>query len=690
MTIDISQFHESFLAEASEHLNDFESGLLEIENSGEADLDAIFRAAHSIKGGAGTFGFDEIAEFTHVVESVLQNARDGLLELSESVITELLRSIDVLAELIDAAKESRTAQSQIKDDVYQALSNYLGGGSALAQGQLTPQKAKEKGYQFYEIEFEPFATMAQTGNDAINIIKELQEVASLNVQCSYDNVPPLYDICEDEMYLSFHIEAETSASVDVLQEAFMFVEDEAKINIKALACVDEEPATGESGTTAEKTVQKPKPHKKVAAKSVQKSETSFIRVAVDKVDTLINMVGELVTNNAMLELQIKRVLEVEESQDVLASIDQMNSHTRNLQESIMAIRMMPLEFAFSRFPRMVRDTAQKLGKKIDFQTNDGQTELDRTVIDKISDPLNHLIRNAVDHGIESAEQRLACGKPEEGKIELVAFYRGGNVVIDIIDDGKGLDPEAIYAKAVEKGLVDAGVQLPDSEIFKFIFHNGFSTAQAVTDVSGRGVGMDVVAKNIKALNGSIEIFSEKGKGTKFSVSLPLTLAIVDGMATKVGQQTYIIPLLNIIESIKPTADKVKTLNDNVEVMFVRGEYIPILRLKEAFVTESGDQGIEKLEDGIAIIVEVESVKVALFVDELIGQLQVVIKNLEDNYKEVEGLSGASILGDGSVALILDLQGLVDMAQRDNKYLLHLPQKFNSIESEAQHEHNSIN
>lgn len=391
---------------------------------------------------------------------------------------------------------------------------------------------------------------------------------------------------------------------------------------------------------------------------------------------LINMIGELVTNNAMLELQIKKTLDVKEGQEVTSSIDQMNTHTRNLQENIMAIRMMPLEFAFSRFPRMVRDTSQKLAKKIKFITNDGQTELDRTVIEKISDPLNHLIRNAIDHGIEIPEERLANGKAEEGRIELVAFYRGGNVVIDIIDDGKGLDADAILKKAIDKGLIEESAQLSNSEIFKFIFNNGFSTAQEVTDVSGRGVGMDVVSKNIKALNGTIDIQSEKGKGTKFSINLPLTLAIVDGMATKVGNQTYIIPLLNIIESIKPDKIKVKTLNDNVEVVFIRGEYIPLLRLKRSFLVEA-DEGIENLTDGIAIIVEVENTKIALFVDELLGELQVVIKNLEDNYKPVEGLSGASILGDGTVALILDLQGLVHMSQRDNNFQLNCMNKQSS-------------
>lgn len=666
MTIDISQFHETFLEEACEHLNDFETGLLDAENTGNADLDSIFRAAHSIKGGAGTFGFDEIANFTHVVESVLQNARDGILDLTEDVITELLRSCDVISELIQAAKESRPSNAQMKDDVFEVLSNYIGRcvtGVCMTKELKEDEEHKrtDKGFHLYQIKFTPHINMAETGNDALNIFRELKEIAHIVTTANIASVPPLNEINEHDLYLSWQINLETNAEQEILEEAFMFVEDEADIQFKKLACVD---INDEDKITIEK--QEGQTVKKAPA---ARSETAFIRVAVDKVDTLINMVGELVTNNAMLELQIKKTLDVEEDQKLLTSLDQMNGHTRNLQESIMAIRMMPLEFAFNRFPRMVRDTAQKLNKKINFVTNDGQTELDRTVIEKISDPLNHLIRNAIDHGIELPEERVKAGKSEEGNINLVAFYRGGNVVIEIIDDGKGLDAEAIFEKAVKKGLIDESAQLSNSEIYKFIFNNGFSTAKEVTDVSGRGVGMDVVAKNIKALNGSIEIESEKGEGTKFSISLPLTLAIVDGMATKVGEQTYIIPLLNIVESIKPQKDKIKTLNDNVEVIFIRGEYIPLLRLKNSFMVP-GTQGVDSLNDGIAIIVEVENIKVALFVDELLGQLQVVIKNLEDNYKAVEGLAGASILGDGTVALIIDLQGLVGMSQRENKFKLH--------------------
>lgn len=668
MSIDISQFHETFLEEACEHLRDFETGLLDAETTGEADLDSIFRAAHSIKGGAGTFGFDEIANFTHVVESVLQNARDGILTLNEKVVTELLRSIDVISELIQAAKESRDPNIQIRDEVYESLSAFMGGNIKNEDKPTQENEPKNEGFSLFNIDFIPDPQMAQTGNDTLNIIRELQEIATVKTTCRIDNVPPLPEMNEHEIYLSWFLELETSSPQELLEEAFMFVEDDSTITFTKIANVDTEKVEADSAEEKIEKSKKPSVAKQNKPAHATKTETAFIRVAVDKVDALINMVGELVTNNAMLELQVKKSIDIEENQKMLSAIDHMNSHTRNLQESIMAIRMMPLEFAFSRFPRMVRDTAQKLNKKINFITNDGQTELDRTVIEKISDPLNHLIRNAIDHGIESPEDRVAAGKVEEGRIELVAFYRGGNVVIDIIDDGKGLDSEAIFKKAVDKGLVDANAHLTESDIFKFIFHNGFSTAQAVTDVSGRGVGMDVVAKNIKALNGSIEISSEKGQGTKFSISLPLTLAIVDGMATKVGDQTYIIPLLNIVESIKPQKDKIKTVNDNVEVLFIRGEYIPLLRLKKSFTTES-NKGLTSITDGIAIIVEVESVKVALFVDELLGQLQVVIKNLEDNYKPVEGLSGATILGDGTVALIVDLQGLVHMSQRLNKFKL---------------------
>tara|TARA_R110000868_G_scaffold189695_1_gene432928 strand:+ start:115525 stop:117672 length:2148 start_codon:yes stop_codon:yes gene_type:complete len=691
MNIDISQFYETFLAEASEHLADLESGLLEAETSGEADMDSIFRAAHSIKGGAGTFGFDEIAEFTHVVESVLQDARDGLLELKDDVISQLLRSIDVIAELIAAAKEGRKADINTKQDVFEALSAFLGKTAAEIKTKDTDDgtdMTQSDEHSYYSVKFEPHLNMCQTGSDPINIFKELKETCSFSCTCNTSEIPDLNEIDPHSLYLSWEIELETTATQEIIEDAFIFVEDEANIVIEPIAAI----SLGSPEKIAENSKVALKSKSNGAVKK-QGSETAFIRIAVDKVDGLINLIGELVTTNAMVELQM-RGIDGEEHRNLINSICEMTSHTRNLQEGIMAIRMMPIEFAFSRFPRMVRDTSQKLNKKINFVTKGGQTELDRTVIEKISDPLTHLVRNSIDHGIETPEERLSAGKSEEGEILLHAYYKGGNVIIDIKDDGKGLDKDSILKKAIEKGLTTEDANLSDNEIYNFIFNNGFSTAKAVTDVSGRGVGMDVVARNIKALNGSISIASVPGKGTTFCISLPLTLAIVDGMATKVGDQTYIIPLLNIIESIRPEKDKIRTLNNNVEMIQIRGEYLPLLRLKETFTVEKST-GEDELGRGIAVIVESEHNKIAIFVDELLGEQQVVIKSLESNYKTVEGVSGATILGDGNVALILDLPGIVRLSQREGRY--HTVKKnskavinqMNKIQQESMNENTHI-
>lgn len=670
MTVDISQFYDTFFAEALDNLADLESGLLDAE-TGEIDMDSIFRAAHSIKGGAGTFGFTEVADFTHVVESVLQNARDGILILTEPVTNELLRSIDVISELIAAAKEGRTADSSIKNDVFEALSAFM--GQTLTQeveNKKFDDDNSENEHIFYSVKFTPHLNMSQTGSDPINMFRELQETCTFNAKCNTDEIPDLNNIEVHNMYLSWHIELETDVTQDIIEDAFIFVEDEADIEIEKIAGLtlsspeDVKNNDIKAETTSNPTLISSSTKKEPVVKK-SSSETAFIRIAVDKVDSLINLVGELVTTNAMVKLQTNG-LDDEENRNLHSAVSEMTTHTRNLQEGIMGIRMMPIDFAFSRFPRMVRDTSQKLNKKINFITEGGATELDRIVIEKISDPLTHLVRNSIDHGIEIPEKRVAAGKPEEGEILLHAYYKGGNVIIDIKDDGKGLDRDTILQKAIDKGLTTKDAILTDNEIYSFIFNNGFSTAKEVTDVSGRGVGMDVVARNIKALNGAINISSKAGIGTVFSISLPLTLAIVDGMATKVGTQTYVIPLLNIIESIRPDLNTIKTLNNNVEMIQIRGEYLPLLRLKQTFTVEH-PKGVDELDKGIAVIVESEHSKMAIFVDKLLGEQQVVIKSLESNYKSVEGISGATILGDGNVALILDLPGIVRLSQREGRY-----------------------
>ena len=679
MNIDISQFHETFLEEASENLTDLEKGLLSFEETDTPDMDAIFRAAHSIKGGAATFGFEAIASFTHVVEHVLQDARDDKIKITSELTTALLESVDIIASLIDISKTGGDVSTVDQSACLNVLKSYIEGN----QEETTPSQEEavqeDNENTIISITFKPFSNLPATGSDPLNIFRELSSLGDLSITAHTESIPTLNDLKVDDLYLWWELELITTASEQDVQDAFLFVEDEAEITISIVGAIAA--ATPTEEVVIKEEVPTPQPEKEnrratdrrqqedrrnTATPAATAKESAYIRVAVDKVDSLINLVGELVTTNAMV-LQRSNGLDQELHQGLQTAINEMSSHTRSLQEGIMAIRMMPIDFAFSRFPRMVRDTAKKLHKKVNLETEGAQTELDKTVIECIADPLTHLVRNSVDHGIETPEERKAVGKSEEGTIHLNAYYRGGNVIIDVEDDGKGLDKDAILKKAIERGLASENDNLSDDEVFQFIFHSGFSTAKEVTDVSGRGVGMDVVNKNIKSLGGNIAISSQKGIGSCISISLPLTLAIVDGMAIKCGQETYIIPLLNIVESVRPTEDLIRTLQDDVEVIDIRGDYLPILRLAEALQVESGN-AVKQLDKGIAVIVEAGKDKIALFVDELLGEQQVVIKSIEENYKDVEGLSGATILGDGRVAFILDLQSIIRASEREGRYV----------------------
>lgn len=715
MTIDMSQFNETYLEEASEHLADLESALLRAEDTGEADVDAIFRAAHSIKGGAGTFGFIEIAEFTHFVEHLLQEVRDGITDLSGECITTLLKAVDVISDMVAAAKEDRDVDDVGQDIVIEELKKISAsskGSQSLGKDTQKNTSSSGRGMNLMDIEFRPHIDMALTGSDPANIITELSEIGTIQTEANLELLPLLSELDPHSLYLSWTIHMETQAGENMVREAFIFVEDESDINITTFASVEgsnaseETPQEQVSPSSTTESPQKDKSESVLEATPMDdrrkngedrrkkadrrdntpKEQTSFIRVSVDKVDGLINLIGELVTSNAMV-VQQTRGESTEENQALREALSQMSNHTRQLQEGIMAIRMMPIDFAFSRFPRMIRDTSKKLGKEVNLHSEGGSTELDKTVIEKMTDPLTHLVRNAIDHGLESPEERLNKGKPAEGNITLRAYYKGGSVIIEVEDDGKGLDRDKILAKAIEKGLAQPDTEYSDQEIFLFIFSSGFSTAQQVSDVSGRGVGMDVVSKNIKALGGSIQIDSQKDRGTLFTIGMPLTLAIVDGMAISANNETYIVPLLNIVESIKPEASQIQRMKNNVEVMNVRGEYLPLLRIRQALSVEI-DTDAPSDEDSIAIVVESEHTKIALLVDELLGERQVVIKSLEDNYKYIEGISGATILGDGRVALILDLAGLVRLSRREGRYTRPEKDVQQQPMQQVMHEHTS--
>jgi two-component system chemotaxis sensor kinase CheA len=685
MNIDMSQFQDTFLQEATENLEELEQGLLALESGDSADMDSIFRAAHSIKGGAGTFGFMPISDFTHTVESVLQMARDGDLEMTEDLVTTLLASCDLISEMIALAKSGGdTAEVQTKDCLA-TLQKYENteippSSDSNKESSVDTSPFDDGGAGLFLddewlVTFKPKPHLPLTGSDPINILRELKTLGIAKTIIHTEAVPTIDKIYPEELYFWWEVNLTTDASQSEIQDIFMFVEDDADITVekiepkvKAAPKAKEEKKEDPVATLMDERREGEDRRKKTERRQTAAApEQQYIRVAIDKVDNLINLVGELVTTNAMVDQHASKEEHNEDNQQhLVTALQEMSMHTRNLQESIMAIRMMPVDFAFSRFPRMVRDTANKLGKKVNLVTDGGNTELDKTVIEKISDPLTHLVRNSVDHGIESPEERAAAGKPEEGTVTLSAFYKGGSVMITITDDGKGLDKDKIIAKAIENGVITSAEGMSDTDIFNMIFASGFSTAEVVTDVSGRGVGMDVVRKNIQSLGGSVFIKSEPGQGSVFSISLPLTLAIVDAMATKVGDDIYMVPLLSIVESIRPTEDMIRKMQGSVEVLDVRGEFLPLLRLGEAMkAPETKYEG--DATQAIAVIVESENEKIALVVDDLLGERQVVIKSIEKNYQSVEGISGATILGDGSVALIIDLPGVIKLSKREGRF-----------------------
>ncbi len=536
------------------------------------------------------------------------------------------------------------------------------------------------------VQFTPGVDVLKSGNEPGKLFEVLRDYGDLAVEANTTNIPDLVSMDAENCYLSWTLRLlNSSASEDDILSVFEWVADESDIQISTLGeqklvAPDKSekpsassapiaaPAASGSPKTAEKATRAPAPKvakpksaggRKVAAKSAG-SDTSSIRVGIDKVDSLINMVGELVITQSMLG-QLSDQVELERVPNLVEGLNQLEQNTRELQESVMKIRMLPISFAFSRFPRMVRDLGKSLGKSVEIEMHGENTELDKTVMEKIGDPLVHLVRNSVDHGLELPEERTALGKDPTGKVTLNAFHQSGNVVIEIIDDGKGLDREKIISKAVENNLVTEAESssLSDEQIYDLIFQPGFSTAQAVSDVSGRGVGMDVVKRNIQALNGVVEISSKINKGSKITIKLPLTLAILDGQLVKVGSQTFIFPLTSIIESLQCKAEFVNQVAGGCSVFKLREEYVPIIELYKAFSVEPDSR---KIEDSLLVVVESEGEKVGIVVDDLLAQQQVVIKSLEQNYRKVEGVSGATILGDGTVALILDIPGIIKLSE----------------------------
>ncbi|MDH5392537.1 MAG: chemotaxis protein CheA [Gammaproteobacteria bacterium] len=670
MAIDMEQFHQVFFEESFEGLDVMETGLLNLDN-GEADdeeINTIFRAAHSIKGGSGTFGFQNIADFTHIMETLLDEVRDGIRELNHAGINVLLKSVDCLRMMMNAASEG----SDVDDDEvkvnFDALQNILGSESGPSTAASTAVVASDTPAAVsagagWKISFAPHKNFMQFGNDPVRVIRELATLGALNGRVDTSKVPDFASLNPEDMYLSWEMELAGNVNKAAIDDVFAWVEDESDISVseaKNTAAEAPNSADAPQEAASQTAVAKKSPAASTEKKEKAAAASSSIRVGIDKIDDLINMVGELVITQSMLSM-LGEDFNMSRLEKLQEGLIQLSRHTRELQESVMQIRMVPISFTFSRFPRMVRDLSEKLGKRMELVMHGENTELDKTVIEKIGDPLVHLVRNSIDHGIEMPADRIAAGKPEMGTIQLNAFHRGGNIVIEITDDGKGIDKEVIFNKGVEKGLVEPGAKLSDQQIYDLLFNPGFSTATEITDVSGRGVGMDVVKKNIMSLGGAIETHSVKGQGSIFSIRLPLTLAILDGQSVSVGSDNYIIPLVSIVESVQPKKESLNMVAGKGETYKLRDEYLPIIRVGDLF--QIPDAKAQKLEDGLLVVVEADGKRFGVFVDDLLGQQQVVIKSLESNYKRIDGISGATILGDGSVALILDILGLVRMTSK---------------------------
>ncbi|HEX4895681.1 MAG TPA: chemotaxis protein CheA [Solimonas sp.] len=666
--IDITRFHQTFFEESFEGLDAMEAALLRM-SSGPSDaetINTIFRAAHSIKGGAATFGFSEVAGFTHVLETLLDLMRSGRHEATPADIDCLLRSGDALRSLLTAARDGgqpdRDGIAALKAELESRLK---GGGetpSAPAPAQASaPAAPAARGWR---VRFIPKPELFASGNDPVRILRELTQLGRCEVHCDSERLPGLRIAHPEVCYLAWTIELHGDCPREAVAEVFAWVEDDCELHIDALEAAVEVAVTATETRAPElKLIEGGKPATPAAAATApapgvdRRAETrgdgSSIRVATEKIDALINLVGELVITQAMLQQQ-SAGLDPVQFERLLAGLSALNRNTRSIQEAVMATRMLPVDFVFSRFPRMVRDLAAKLGKQVRLATSGEQTEIDKGVIERIADPLTHLVRNAIDHGLELPEVRAASGKDPIGTLRLAASHQGGHIVVEVSDDGRGLDRRRILAKAAERGL-PCSESMADGEVWQLIFAPGFSTAAEVTDVSGRGVGMDVVKKNIEALNGAVEIQSEAGRGMRVAIRLPLTLAILDGMSVAVGEEVFILPLGSVVESLQPQPEQVKRMAQQGSVVRVRNEYLPLVDLREWFALPGTRRATH---EAIVVIVEAEGRKLAMQIDELVGQQQVVIKSLETNYRRVRGVSGATILGDGRVSLIVDVGAIV--------------------------------
>ncbi|MEC9433717.1 MAG: chemotaxis protein CheA [Pseudomonadota bacterium] len=671
-----------FFTECGELLADLQEQLDRLMD-GERDpelVNAAFRAVHSVKGGAAAFGFDQLIGFAHVFETVMDGLRSGRLQLGSDIVNLLMRSGDVMETLIEQARDGGEVDAGHVSRVRQELEEQIGRSSAEedpddapppapAAASAPPQAAEEAAAgepREVIVTLIPGDDFVHAGHDPLRVIRAARELDLVAAEPVGD-LPPLAELTPEGCPIGWKLRFETDHPPSAFADFFMVYEHIATIDI-----VDEHWAEPSAAPAADADAPAPAPSApaasaapKAAAEPAQAdaggkdaarpTASKTLRVELPRIDRLVNLVGEIVITQAVLAQKLSET-DAATALEVGHSVEAMSRQTRELQESVMAIRAQPVKSVFSRMPRVVRDLADKLGKEARLVLAGEHTEVDTTVIEELAEPLTHMLRNSMDHGLELPDERVAAGKPRTGTIKLMAEHRGERVIIIIEDDGRGINRERVVEKAVENGLISPDDNLPPEEIDQLIFHPGFSTAKEISSVSGRGVGMDVVKKKIQALGGRCHLRSDPGKGTRFQITLPLTLAVLDGMTICVGDERFILPLSSVVEALRIDGERVEMLPDRSQVLARRGQYLRLISLRNALGIDLGDKREE-----MAIVVDTETNgHVALLVDELIGQRQVVLKSLEANFKRVEGVSGATILGDGRVALILDIPSLVSM------------------------------
>ncbi|MGQ9366747.1 chemotaxis protein CheA [Azospirillum sp. ST 5-10] len=710
---DLSRFKQTYFDECAELLAVAEAGLLALA-PGRVDSDevnAVFRAVHSIKGGGGAFGFAELVAFAHQFETVMDGVRNDTIPVTTALVDTLIRANDVLGRMVAYAREEVPAPPGATDAVAEALRRFLAPepaavapaapadeedgeagifGDALAAIEAARAAPANTGAVRWTVTFRPTADLLTTGNEPLHILRALRRLGTAEVECHDDGLPALTDLAGEALHLWWTVRLSAGPELDraAIDDVFEFVADECDIRIAAEPVPPPLPpaapavvppmltaaagaVAGTAAGTAAGTVDAPARRDAGSGNGGNGNggngsanhvalTAHTIRVDLDKVDRLVNMVGEMVITQAMIAEHV-RELPPGQFQALLEGLEQLAQHTRELRESVMSIRAQPVSSVFSRMPRLVRELAAETHKEVQLVTAGEATEVDKTVVENLVDPLTHMIRNSIDHGLEGPDERERIGKPRQGTVRLSAQHRSGRIVIEVADDGRGIDRGRVLAKAVEKGLVPPGTNLSDEEIDNLIFLPGFSTADKVSNISGRGVGMDVVRRNITSLGGRITVQSAPGEGSRFVLSLPLTLAVLDGMVISVGEERFVLPLTNIVESLRPKPADLHGLVGRCDVMMARGEYVRLVYLHRLFAIP---RAVGDATRGLVVLVETEDgARLGLVVDEVLGEQQVVIKSLEANYRRLDGVAAATILGDGRVALILDVAGLREMSRQ---------------------------